>query len=347
MTRAKKELFLTYAHKRDDGKLLTPSKYLTEIGQDDTCIKHVKTETNEEILADYLLARMSGRQYPNLDLDHDEIRRRVENYVLNISALNQYLECPLKFFYEKILLIPAAEKSYFIFGSALHDALQKIIDRRFRQKDEEAGLQYLLWAFDKYMERHKHLFTKREYSDQLSYGRKVLTQYFEKYFPSLSADTIYETEYRIRDVHIHGVPVTGFIDRVDKIGDELFVYDYKTGRTDRYYEKLAAPSEKHPNGGPYWRQMVFYDLLLKQDLRVGKHMTRGTIQALEPDKEGRFVTKDVNVSEEDRQFVSDLVAQTYQKISNMEFSQYCGECEWCRMNELTVPIERGEDSVEE
>ncbi len=156
MTRAKQELYLTYANKRDDGKLLTPSKYLTEIAQDDTCIVQTAIKTNEDILAAYLVARMSGQQSVDLDLDHQEIKRRIENFVLNVSALNQYLECPLKFFYEKILLIPAAQKSYLIFGTALHDALQKLFDKRFRQKDTTAGLDYLLWTFDRSIERERH-----------------------------------------------------------------------------------------------------------------------------------------------------------------------------------------------
>ncbi|MEO5905759.1 MAG: ATP-dependent DNA helicase [Saprospiraceae bacterium] len=346
MTRAKQDLFLTYANKRDDGKLLTPSKYLTEIAQDDTCIVLTKVATNEEILADYLVARMSGQQQVNLELDNAEIRKRVENYVLNISALNQYLECPLKFFYEKILLIPAAQKSYFIFGSALHDALQKLMDRRFRQHDETAGLQYLLWGFDLYLDCHRHLFTKKEFTDQVAYGRKVLTQYYEHYSPSWSDATVYETEYKIRDIHIDGVPVTGFIDRIDKVGSELWVYDYKTGRTDKYYDKVAKPGDKHQYGGPYWRQMVFYDLLLKKDSRIHKNMNAGFVQALEPDKDGKFVQRKVEVSEEDRTFVTNLVVDTYQKIRNMEFDQFCGECEWCKMHDLNPPISSEESEDE-
>lgn len=343
MTRAKKELYLTYANKRDDGKLLTPSKYLTEIAQDDTCIQLMNVNTNEEILGSYLTARMSGNQNPNLELDNEEIKKRVENYVLNVSALNQYLECPLKFYYEKILLIPAAEKSYFIFGSALHDALQKLIDKRYKNRDTTAGLQFLLWAFDLYMDKNKHLFSKKDFNDQLSYGRKILTQYFEKYSPHWSEGIQYETEYKIRDIHIEGVPVTGFIDRIDKVNGDIMVYDYKTGRTDEYYKKTAFHSDRNPNGGPYWRQMVFYDLLLKKDPRIGKHMTAGFIQALEPDKEGKFVEKKIEVSEEDRSFLSTLIVDTYKKIRNMEFDKYCGECEWCKMNDLTVPFPRDED----
>lgn len=338
MTRARKELFLTYAQKTDEGKLLTPSKYLTEIAQDDTCIQQMDISTNEDQLAEFLAYRMSGTQTVSLDMDHQEIKRRIENYVLNVSALNQYLECPLKFYYEKILLVPAAEKSYFIFGSALHDALQKLLDKRFRQRDENAGLPYLLWAFDLYMEQKKHLFSVKDYNNQLTYGRKVLTQYYEHYSPGWNDATVYETEYRVRDVHIEGVPVTGFIDRLDRIGDQMYVYDYKTGRTDKYYEKVAAPKEKLPQGGPYWRQMVFYDLLLRKDPRIGRHMQAGFIQALEPDKDGKFVERKIEVSEQDRTFVTELIVDTYGKIKGMQFDEHCGECEWCRMHDLQPPV---------
>lgn len=346
MTRAKKDLFLTYAKQRDDGKLLTPSRYLTEIGQDVTCMVTKHIATHEEILADYLAARMSGQHQVNLHLDEQEIQRRVENYVLNVSALNQYLECPLKFYYEKILLIPAAEQSYFIFGSALHDALQKFFDKRFGQKETNTGLQYLLWAFDLFIDRHRHLFTSKQFTDTMAYGRKVLAQYFEEFYPTWSDDITYQTEYRIRNIHIAGVPVTGFIDRVDKIGTDLRIYDYKTGSTHEYYKKVASPSDTYPMGGPYWRQMVFYDLLLQKDPRIAKTMSSGFIQAIEPDKDGKLVRREIIVSEEDRLFVTGLITDTYQKIRNMEFDKYCGECEWCKMHDLNPPF-RISDSEDE
>ncbi len=150
-------------------------------------------------------------------------------------------------------------------------------------------------------------------------------------------------EYRIRDTHIEGVPVTGFIDRIDRVGDDIRVYDYKTGKTDKYYEKIAIPSDKNPLGGPYWRQMVFYDLLLKKDPRISRHMAAGYVQALEPDKDGKFVQREVQVSDEDRAFVSNLITETYQKIRNMEFDKFCGECEWCQMNDLISPVADDEE----
>src|SRR5690606_22758851 len=96
MTRAKKDLILSYAKQRDDSKLLTPSRYLTEIGQDVDCFMTKDIPINEEYMAEYLAARMSGQYNADLFLDDTEVKKRIENYVLNVSALNQYLECPLK-----------------------------------------------------------------------------------------------------------------------------------------------------------------------------------------------------------------------------------------------------------
>ncbi|MEP6645970.1 MAG: ATP-dependent DNA helicase [Saprospiraceae bacterium] len=337
MTRAKKDLILSYANKRDDGKILTPSKYLTEIARGESSIVLTQVPTDEELLADYLVARMSGQQQVDLHKDNQEIRNRVANFVLNVSALNQYLECPLKFFYDKILLIPSAEKSYFIFGSALHDALQKLMERKFNQHDATAGKEYLLWAFDMFMNRNKHKFTKKEFTDQATYGKKVLGQYYDLYATRWSTDVKYATEYRIRDVHIEGVPVTGFIDRLDIRNDDIRVYDYKTGRADKFYQKLKRPTDE-AIGGSYWRQMVFYDLLLKKDPRIHKHMSAGIIQALEPDKDGKFIEREIHITDEDREHVTKEIQDTYQKIQNMEFEKFCGECEWCKMHDLTIPL---------
>jgi hypothetical protein len=92
--------------------------------------------------------------------------------------------------------------------------------------------------------------------------------------------------------------------------------------------------------------MVFYDLLLKKDPRVAKHMTAGYIQALEPDKDGKFVEKKIEISDDDRAFVTKQITETYQKIRNMEFDKFCGECEWCGMHDLIVPYPK-EDTDEE
>lgn len=339
MTRAKKDLLLTYAMSKDDGKGLIPSMYLTELGQGHPELMRAPTVMEENILAEYLAAFMSGEQHAELHKDEAEIRERVQNYVLNVSALNTYLECPVRFYYEKILVIPSSEAAPLIFGTALHDALHRFFRKRFEEKDTTKGKPYLLDMFAWYMERNRHRFTPKERNDLTIYGTKILDQFYDAYASKWSDDVKYELEYRIQDVHVAGVPIKGFIDRVDREEDRIMLYDYKSGRPESIQKKLRRPDDKDPVGGHYWRQMVFYDLLLRADPRFKKGMTAGYIQALEPLKDGTFVQKNITVTEEDRSLVTEQIVQTFQKIQDMEFEKGCGECGWCRMHGLSpVPL---------
>jgi len=348
MTRAKYDLTLSYPRKKDDGKDLTPSLYLTEIQAGNPDVTVLKPEIDENLQAEYLLFLMSGEQRADLNLDDIEISDRIKNFVLNVSALNLYLECPLKFYYEKILVIPSGQPSYMLFGSGLHEALQLLFRKRFEEKDMAAGKEYMIRIYEYFMDRNKHRFTNKEMADHLTYGKMVLSQYYDHYQSSWSDDIRYETEYRLRDMQIDGVPVTGFIDRIDKRGSNIAVYDYKSGKTDaRFNQKTYRPNEKYPNGGDYWRQMVFYDLMLQQDPRFKTYMDHGFVQGLEPKKDGTFVEKKFVITPEDRSIVTQQITDTYRKVQNMEFTKGCGKCDWCKMHGIETSSMDDEEITEE
>lgn len=55
------------------------------------------------------------------------------------------------------------------------------------------------------------------------------------------AVNVFSTEAKLSDVDISGVPVVGFIDRVDRINDELRVVDYKTGKQKKSSSIFGDP----------------------------------------------------------------------------------------------------------
>jgi DNA helicase-2/ATP-dependent DNA helicase PcrA len=179
MTRAKEELMLTYANAKDDSKGLVPSVYLNELETRQSGILKGNNVPDSELLAAYQLAYMSGEQRADLHKDDEVIRERVKNYVLNVSALNTFLECPLRFYYEKILVIPSSETAPLLFGTALHDALNRYFRKRFEEKDATKGQAFLLDSFSWNMDRHRHKFTTKEYADLSVYGMKVLGQFYD------------------------------------------------------------------------------------------------------------------------------------------------------------------------
>ena len=53
--------------------------------------------------------------------------------------------------------------------------------------------------------------------------------------------------------------------KLEFTGKLVNVVDYKTGKYENAIKKLVSPNEKEPNGGDYWRQAVFYKILLDND----------------------------------------------------------------------------------
>jgi DNA helicase-2/ATP-dependent DNA helicase PcrA len=92
------------------------------------------------------------------------------------------------------------------------------------------------------------------------------------------------------------------------------------------------PASEDLLGGDYWRQAVFYRILLEHDPRRSLTMTAAAFDFVEPDKEtGEFHTAQVEVTDEDVAIVIDQIREVYAGIQAKEFSRGCGEadCEWC------------------
>src|SRR5690606_31939320 len=92
-------------------------------------------------------------------------------------------------------------------------------------------------------------------------------------------------EQRFDHIEIESVPVTGMIDKMERAENNLVqVVDYKTGNPSNGLKKVNPPNDRDPNGGDYWRQMVFYKLLLDNHQRQTYVFDSGRFDFLEPDK---------------------------------------------------------------
>lgn len=76
--------------------------------------------------------------------------RFIHKFRLNPTALSKFLECPLAFYYEKVLQIPSARTPSLGFGNAVHTALEYYMNNRalLKQGNFDAVIKY----FEKGME---------------------------------------------------------------------------------------------------------------------------------------------------------------------------------------------------
>lgn len=111
--------------------------------------------------------------------------------------------------------------------------------------------------------------------------------------------------------------------------------DYKTGQPDntKTKEKLAAPNENNPNGGDYWRQIMFYKILIDNDKTRSWDMLSGEIDFIEKSKySNEFIKSKILVTADGLRIVEEQIKATWKSIRAHEFTKGCGkeDCTWCR-----------------
>jgi DNA helicase II / ATP-dependent DNA helicase PcrA len=141
---------------------------------------------------------------------------------------------------------------------------------------------------------------------------------------------------------VNGIPLKGKLDKLEFNGREVNVVDYKTGDPDKAKPKLMPPNEKEPNGGDYWRQAVFYKLLV-DNAKQNWSVISSEFDFIEPDKKKKYIRQKVVITREDITTVTQQVEDTWQKIQDHQFYVGCGkeDCHWCgfvKTNNLAVAL---------
>ena len=122
----------------------------------------------------------------------------------------------------------------------------------------------------------------------------------------------------------------GVIDRCEYHSDGVRVIDYKTGSIEKSAFRLQRPSAVCGDGGGYWRQAVFYKLLLEHSPR--RHVVRSvTFDFVEPDASGKPVLLPIDITLPDEETVRQQIRMAWDRIQARDFFTGCGKegCGWC------------------
>ncbi|MBL7737811.1 MAG: ATP-dependent helicase [Chitinophagaceae bacterium] len=342
LTRAEQHLYISYSKFKNDGKELEPSMFIAEI-QDQHQLPVEKVILDNEVLSEFAALHFGNAEAPEIEkIEEEFIGRVLDKFVMNVTALNNYLNCPLEFYFKTLIRIPSPKNEATEFGSAVHHALEKL----FRKMQENGKEQFpskgeFISDFEWYMKRHRESFTKEQYDRRLEYGQEVLSNYYNKYIDSFNK--IVAIERNIRNVVVKEVPLKGKLDKLEFDGKAVNVVDYKTGDPDKAILKLKGPSDKEPDGGDYWRQAVFYKILVDNYEQKDWKVVSTEFDFIEPDKKKNYRKEKVVITPADINTVTQQITSTWQKIQDRDFYTGCGkeDCHWCnfvKTNNLTVAL---------
>ncbi|HNU14785.1 MAG TPA: PD-(D/E)XK nuclease family protein, partial [Chitinophagaceae bacterium] len=351
LTRAEQHLYISYSKYKNDGKELEPSMFNAEI-QDKHELPVEKIIIDTEVVSEFAALSFAEAEAPEIEkIEEEFISRILDKFVMNVTALNNYLKCPLEFYFKNLIRIPSPKNEATEFGSAVHHALEKL----FRKMQEEKKNKFpskeeFIADFGWYMHRHRESFTKEQFDRRLEYGQEVLSNYYDKYISSFNK--IVAIERNIRNVVINNVPLKGKLDKLEFDGKSVNVVDYKTGDPDKAIPKINGPSEKVPNGGDYWRQAVFYKILVDHYEQKNWKAVSTEFDFIEPDKKKNYRKEKVIITTDDITTVTQQITSTWEKIQNREFYIGCGkeDCHWCnfvKTNKLAIALHEQETEEEE
>ncbi len=346
MTRAKKHLHISFATSENSGKPLETSVFVDEICPPEERI--VETVPTSELVKFMAEAIEPVPEVRIKTANAQWIDRELQQIAISATSLSKFLQCPLTFYYENILKVPFQKNDALAFGSAVHTALEKMFLDMKAKNGEFPTKEDVLGIFRSALFSEVSCFTPVQFDRRMEQGTTLLSEYYDHYISSFHKDV--EIELKIPRYSLDGVPITGKIDKMELSGDSCKVVDYKTGDPDKYASSMIlAPNEKQPMGGDYWRQMVFYKILIENYEEKKRNVSEGMFDFIQKGKNGEYKQVKIPMFPQDEEIVRGQIKDVYTRIMNHEFDRGCGEesCHWCNFAKRYELIRPAKDEVVE
>ncbi|MSR71149.1 MAG: ATP-dependent helicase [Candidatus Taylorbacteria bacterium] len=323
LTRARAHATILYAG-TDHGEPSTPLRFIDELHAG-----HVK-----HVILDKLHDKKAINSHTYQTSSHaqkclDYTKSVLQESGLSVTALNHFLKCPSLFLYQSILKIPQAPAALAEKGNAMH----KAIDIIWKSKDRTVNNveKILKNTIENYFDDSLlPLFEKeavvKELNDDIPIISKALGPHFAQE-GTIFSETWSETVF-------NKIPLHGKLDAILDTGKEALVFDYKTKQTMSENEIKGLTKNSK---GDYFRQLVFYKLLLQSDSRFENKKITPSLVFVVPDAKDRCPTVTLLVDESDIQKLKTEIQSLVDSVSSGALmTDYCDDtkCEWCGVKKL-------------
>lgn len=316
MTRAKRQLFLTYSRTDLNGKDTLVASFLTGVNLQP--IVHRTPETVAQLTAQAQTAW------------HDRIIRKptasmkallapmLEQYKLSATHLNNFIDIshggPQGFLMNNLLRFPQAKSAGASFGTAIHAALQRA-HTHLSATGERRPAEDVIGDFVR--ELHDQRLNIDEFNHYAKRGTDALSKFLHTEYDSFTPAQKAELNFASQGVTLGDARLTGSLDLVDINDNHIFVTDYKTGKPSTSwtgrgdYEKIKLHK--------YRQQLMFYQLLCQHSRDYASYEFDGAIlQFVEPDSHGNIHSLDQTFSTEELTQFAALIAAVWRCIVTLE-----------------------------
>ncbi|MFA6050116.1 MAG: ATP-dependent DNA helicase [Candidatus Paceibacterota bacterium] len=325
ITRARRHVALSYALEGLEGGDNAPAALLEEI---DPELVDRKVFDGEIAKVDLLSVAKRGKSETVKALQDAFLHRS-----FSVTALNNFIECPWKYVWRNLLLVPDVPEFHLNLGNACHNVLKEF--HLMAKKGETTDLKSLVSRCV-----HKEPFTANELPLALEKAEEYITVYCKSFAPFDPDAKVFVEEplsfvYTAKDgERSFDVTITGKIDLAIEKDSDVSVIDFKTKK--RMTRNAIMGNTKTDNGNEM-RQLQFYKFLIentKSDLSVSK----GILTFLVPEG-GKILSEEFELLDKDKEGIEETLRNALFSIHSFNFfDKTCGErdCEYCKYKEQLV-----------
>ncbi len=313
LTRARDGVLLTRAAVTEEDRAQTPLRFVADMAA------HVAAGAPAARISE--AAPYAARTV----LEPGFLKERLLARGFSPTGFNNYVQSPWQYYFRTLLQLPDAPTLPMLFGTAVHAGLKAYADTL---KSGDDSVESALAAFHAEL-THSPL-SAIDRQELAKKGEEALRAYLAQEAAGMTA--IRESEFALTvSLTVPGVgevPLTGKLDRLDMKSDgTVTVIDYKTGkaRSENDIKGLTKSSD-----GGYYRQLVFYKLLLDRDGRYP--MSEAALHFVEPDEKGKCVTRTFTITDaEVRALEAELIAAAQKIADGSAFTSVCDpeSCDYC------------------
>lgn len=329
LTRAKKQLFLSYSAQNEEGKEQMLSRFIFEIPEE-----YIDKKSSVELpfsVKERIITQLSPHKQLPTAFNREEMQEYISSQFIkngiSVSALNNFLTCPWRYIFRNLIRLPDIRGYYLLLGTAIHESIGNYISSLKKG---------VIWTEEDLTRNFNESISHYSASEKdiralLEKGSQIIRAYYLRRMREWGNNR--ESELVIPNIYLDtGISINGKIDMIEFTKkNEVIVYDFKTGKAKSRNSLLGETQAQNKD---YFRQLVFYKLLLSLYKKGQYNMVEGRIEFVESAllgdvKSESFVIDDsevIKLTQEIRAMRDSLLTLSF-------WDTRCNdkECEYCRL----------------
>lgn len=333
LSRAKQRVIISWSQSEAIGdklRELQPSQFVVELRETP---HSVQPALEAEIIQHTLQKYVETDPFTTVwnSFDKEWLASLVDSFALSVSALNEYLACPVSFVYKRLIRIPSLPTRPLVLGTAVHAAMERL----YRDLNKDGKLptaENLFSVIDSVV--YNMPLSQVEVDEISAKAKTLVSEYYDshqaEFHPSLSVEKNIGVTPPVAFEGLHLVGKIDRVDWVDEAAQTVRVVDYKTGRPKSHNEILGKTQN---SDGSLYRQLLFYKLLGDLDDSFTHTIREGEFIFMEKNASGRYKTERFTLLDEDLKELQDLLRTVHQELQSLSFleKEPCGTCETCQL----------------